>query len=310
MYFLFVVDGDWLEYHKNQKVNINKFLELIEQEKIISQKYLNNNLIHLIHISKIEPTIFLKEPFLSEWRLFFNNGKIGLHCHFDIPNKESYYDKIDELTSFIEQKIQLLLNEKINIQAYRGGYCSFDFKLIDLFLKYNIHFDFSAIPGKKIFLYNNKISDWSNSPHFFYELKEKTFFEVPIGSNKINHLCLERLTEKKIINILNFLKERKYRVKIPAISIITHSYMFKPIYYSKNFLPFENLFTTNKITYKLTEIIQNTITKIPEFKKLLKIKKFSFSAIYYKLHLIKMINILKNYGEFININDLKNLINI
>lgn len=79
LYFIFTVDGDWKQYFD---VNLSEdrrlphpdtLLDLIQCEIDLAQHSLDGKFIHFIHTSPRVRTFFLEEPFMSLWKKIISN---------------------------------------------------------------------------------------------------------------------------------------------------------------------------------------------------------------------------------------------
>jgi len=80
LYLIFTVDGDWKEYFdinlpEDKRVpRVEVMQGLIEQEIKMAVRNLNGKFIHFIHTSERARTFFLEEPFISYWKQIIDNG--------------------------------------------------------------------------------------------------------------------------------------------------------------------------------------------------------------------------------------------
>ncbi len=80
LYFIFTVDGDWKEYFnvnlpEDERVPRTGVMQsLIEQEIEVARRNLNGKFIHFIHTSARARTFFLNEPFTGYWRQIIEDG--------------------------------------------------------------------------------------------------------------------------------------------------------------------------------------------------------------------------------------------
>lgn len=80
LYFIFTVDGDWKEYFnvdltdEQRLPSLDLVRKLIDNETAFLKEELNGKFIHFIHTSIRVPTFFLKEPFLAIWKRIIDDG--------------------------------------------------------------------------------------------------------------------------------------------------------------------------------------------------------------------------------------------
>jgi len=80
LYFIFTVDGDWKEYfdvnlpEEERLPNVGVMQGLIEQEIEVATRNLDGRFIHFIHTSPRARKFFLNEPFMKFWRQIIENG--------------------------------------------------------------------------------------------------------------------------------------------------------------------------------------------------------------------------------------------
>ncbi|MFQ5952311.1 MAG: hypothetical protein ACE5JK_02785 [Candidatus Omnitrophota bacterium] len=100
LYYIFTVDGDWKEYFDVSLPEQKRFPkrkqmeELIKREIILAGRSMNGRFVHFIHTSPRARTFFLGEPFIKLWKhIVRKGGDIGVHCHEDDLDKACYFFK-------------------------------------------------------------------------------------------------------------------------------------------------------------------------------------------------------------------------
>jgi hypothetical protein len=80
LYLIFTVDGDWKEYFdislsEDKRVpQVEVMQGLIKHEIEVAERNLEGKFIHFIHTSERARTFFLNEPFIGYWRQIIQNG--------------------------------------------------------------------------------------------------------------------------------------------------------------------------------------------------------------------------------------------
>lgn len=80
LYLIFTIDGDWKEYfdvnlpEEKRLPNVGVMQGLVEQEIEVAMRNLQGRFIHFIHTSPRARNFFLKEPFMKFWRRIIENG--------------------------------------------------------------------------------------------------------------------------------------------------------------------------------------------------------------------------------------------
>lgn len=80
LYLIFTIDGDWKEYfdvnlpEEKRLPNVGVMQDLIKEEIEVATGNLDGRFIHFIHTSPRARNFFLNEPFIKFWRRIIENG--------------------------------------------------------------------------------------------------------------------------------------------------------------------------------------------------------------------------------------------
>ncbi|MEW5692819.1 MAG: hypothetical protein AB1765_05945 [Candidatus Hydrogenedentota bacterium] len=304
----FTVDGDWIDYTYEKLISKEKFAQYLTEEIAFARQFLQGKFIHLIHVSPLAQLFFLDERFIPYYHTIENNGgNIGIHSHMDRPLKE--YNLFHKYQGLIKEAVTRLRASGLRPIAHRGGFFSYENNMTRFLEDIGIRLELSNFVNRAFSYGTIKVCDWSNSKNYAYRLDYNNYleegkssvWEIPIGYGNDSHLYMENLSVDDVIPLLHSLKsnlaEHNY---FNIAAVITHSYYFPSLLYSKEFKPIDNNLFRNKYLYKLFMIIQRINRIFPFINRILSLKKYSWTAIYYRRMFRQIIKSLILEAEFIN----------
>jgi hypothetical protein len=80
LYYIFTVDGDWKEYfdvdllEKERLPDRDHMIKMIEEEMKVAERFLEGRFVHFIHTSPRVRTFFLEKSFIELWKQIVNRG--------------------------------------------------------------------------------------------------------------------------------------------------------------------------------------------------------------------------------------------
>ncbi len=245
LYFIFTVDGDWMEYFEvklpeGERVPRPDIVqELIQREIEMAQRVLNGRFIHFIHTSPLERDFFLKEPFPRLWKeIRENGGDIGLHCHEDDSYKDYFWQDAFRMKRVVSERVRTFKNAGLSVECYRGGFMCFSDEMVRVLEENRIGFDFSCEPGRFLKQGDKLVSDWRGAPEMHYRMSyssrskpgDSNVWEIPVGTSKGKYLYFEKSSAEEIGKIALDLKERSVQNKCDiVVSVLSHTYDYASI---------------------------------------------------------------------------------
>jgi hypothetical protein len=190
--FVFTIDGDWGEYfctdlpEEERLPKKEKIIPLVRYGKKLADQLLNGRFIHFIHVSDRARNFFLEPEFISIWKeIERDGGSVGVHCHEDDPEVESFTRDLERMRKEITSLTNKLRENGLHPIAYRGGFLAFNRNLIPILESNKLYLDFSCEPDRFI----SGAANWRGSPDNIYRMDrddcrvvgESEIYEVPLG---------------------------------------------------------------------------------------------------------------------------------
>ena len=242
LYFIFTIDGDWLEYFNielsdQERAPKKEVLEgLIRREIEVVHQMLDGRFVHFIHTSPMARDFFLEPTFLKLWgEIIKNDGDIGLHCHEDEPYKDYYYHYTSHMREVISERASVFRKIGLDVKCYRGGFLGFSRDTVSILEENGIYFDFSCEPGRFLSHRRRLISNWRGAPISHYRMSyndhrkagDSKVWEIPIGTSKGKYLYFEKSSPEALKETAFDLKEKSRKNKCDMIvSVLSHSYEY------------------------------------------------------------------------------------
>lgn len=236
LYFIFTIDGDWLEYFEetDRLPKEGVLLDLIQREIDLADKVLKGRFIHFIHTSPLVREFFLERNFRKLWKdIAKNQGDTGLHCHEDY-----YYQDASRMKKAISEEVNLFKKAGLNPKCYRSGFLGFSKHMVRILEENRIHFDFSCEPGRFLKHEDILIADWRGAPLHQYRMSydnhcqsgDSKVWEIPLGISQGKSLYFEKYGIEDIERIALDLKEKSMQNKHDIIvSVLSHTYEFESL---------------------------------------------------------------------------------
>jgi len=227
--FVFTIDGDWDEYFSTNLPDEKRVPELKQILKLIDReielgRVIDGKLVHFVHTSPVVRDFFLRPELIEKWQeIEKNGGHVGVHCHEEELYKAWYYTDPAKMQGPITSLSNGLRKAGLTINSYRGGFMTFDHKLIPLLEQNQLFLDFSCEAGRLLKYGDVLVSDWQGASDNFYCLNyqdkcqpgDSQIFEIPLG------IYIERLSLRQIWQAARKLKQRP---GLQVVSVLAHTY--------------------------------------------------------------------------------------
>lgn len=242
LYFIYTIDGDWLEYFDTRLRDEERLpkedvlLDLVQREIDLSDKTLKGKFVHFIHTSPRVRDFFLERNFRKMWKdIVKNNGDTGLHCHEDDPYKDYYCQDAYHMRDVISERVAAFQKVGLDVKCYRGGFLGFSNETVRVLEENGILFDFSCEPGRLLTHDKKIVCDWRDAPEHHYRMShddhckqgESKVWEIPLGASKGRYLYFEKSSLQDIEEIALDLRQRSLQNKCDIIvSVLSHTYEY------------------------------------------------------------------------------------
>jgi hypothetical protein len=234
--FVFTIDGDWNEYfctnlpEELRAPKKEKVIPLVRYGKKLADQLLNGKFIHFVHVSDRARNFFLEPEFISIWKeIEQDGGSVGVHCHEDDPEVESFTRDIERMKREITSLTNRLRENGLHPIAYRGGFLAFNRNLIPILESNKLFLDFSCEPDR----YISGAANWRGCPDNIYRMDrddcrvvgESNVYEIPLGWGM--YLELTSLWH-------TFISARRWKVRAEneevVVSVLAHTYDFSSLF--------------------------------------------------------------------------------